>query len=97
MAGLHVAIGQLIPVVTAVKGSMCSALSEKYSHGCTTQAQSKKSVSCMATFSYIHSLIDGHVHVSSAGTSVMKLLESLLFIFDCITLPNKTLDYTKKK
>lgn len=32
-------------------------------------------------FEYIHSLIDGHLHVSSAGDSVMKLLERYLLSF----------------
>lgn len=51
VAGFHFAIGQLIPMVTAVKAcSMCLALSEKYSLGCTTQAQSQESMSCMTTF-----------------------------------------------
>ena len=48
---LHFAIGQLIPDDCC---SMCSSLSEKYPHGCTTQAQSQESVSCMTTF-WVHS------------------------------------------
>lgn len=78
LAGLHFAKGQLIPVVTAIKGLLYVLCFVWKIFTWLHNASPKSGEHELHDYLLVHSPIDGHVHVSSAGTGVMKLLERYL-------------------